>query len=312
MTKGWSFLEHLEKASPAGPIDQASVDHVCDELTKLNGDLRKEVEAALRQKKFHKWADGLHHEWSRSDDVLFNTYFSNKAYSFMVPASPPDHLDGCRTSLFFHMSDHLQTKLLEHLRGVPTAEVMNAGGSSSPDAFRAVYRFTNLLALVAAVKSVQHDVEDFAFRASDLLVGTTERRGSFRAATWPFDADVMDEQILLGFMRAPHPSVLNSNYMSSPIIAAGLVRSHLESVLFRTDFESSLSGVTEVTAEAWAEALKQHRDAGHVSPTLSQWVTELYGLLSMALHSGAALSRGEIWAYGRVVDQLRGALKKSP
>lgn len=312
MTKGWSILGPLEKTSPAAPVDQAAVDRVCDELMKLNGDLRGEVEAALRQKKFHKWADGLHHEWGRSDDALFNTYFSNKAYSFMVPASPPDHLDGCRTSVFFHMSAHLQTKLLEHLRGLPSADVMNAGGSPSPDDFRAVYRFTNLLALVAAIKSVQHDVEDFAFRATDLLVGTTGRRGSFRSASWPFDADIMDEQILLGFMRAPNPSILNSNYMSSPIIAAGLVRSHLESVLFRTDFESTLTTSTVVTAEAWGEALKQHRDAGHVSPTLSQWVTELYGLLSMALHSGAALSRGEIWAFIRVVNLLRAALKEAP
>jgi hypothetical protein len=100
--------------------------------------------------------------------------------------------------------------------------------------------------------------------------------------------------------------------MSSAVVAAGLVRSHLESVLFRTDFESALAGSAEITAEAWAEALKQHRDAGHVSPTLSQWVTELYGLLSMALHSGASLSRGEIWAFIRVVDLLRAALKRSP
>ena len=311
MSHGSKILEPLEKASPTGSIDQAAVDLVCDELAKLNRALRKEVEAALRQTKFHKWADGLHHEWSRSDEALFNAYFSNKAYSFNVPASPSDHLDGCRTSLFFHMSDHLQTKLLEHLRGVPTADVMNAGSSSSPEAFRAFYRFANLLALVAAIKSVQHDVEDFAFRASDLLIGTTGGRGSFRAASWSFDADIMDEQILLGFMRGPNPTILNSTYMSSPIIAAGLVRSHLESVLFRTDFESSLAGVSETAAKSWAEALKQHRDAGHVEPALSQWVTELYGLLSMALHSGAALSRGEIWAFMRVVELLRAALEKS-
>ncbi|MFC1643400.1 FecR domain-containing protein [Myxococcota bacterium] len=34
--------------------------------------------------------------------------------------------------------------------------------------------------------------------------------------------------------------------------------------------------------------------------------------LSMALHSGASLSRGEIWAFFRVVDLLRAALKKAP
>lgn len=311
MIKGWSILEPLERASPAAPIEQALVDGACDELTKLNGELRKEVEAALRKERFHKWADGLHHEWGRSDEVLFNAYFSNKAYSFMVPASTPDRLDGCRSAMLFHLSEHLQAKLLEHLRGVPTADVMNAGGSPDPDAFRAVYRFTNLLALVSAIKSVQHDVEDFAFRATDLLVGTAGRRSSFRSASWPFDADIMDEQVLLGFLRAPSPSVLNSNYMSSPILAAGVIRSHLESVLFRTDFESALSGVPEVAADAWSAALKEHRDAGHVSQTLSHWVTELYGLLSMSLHSGVALSRGEIWAFIRIVDLLRDALQQA-
>lgn len=98
--------------------------------------------------------------------------------------------------------------------------------------------------------------------------------------------------------------------MGSPIIAAGLVRSYLESVLFRTDFESSLSGAQEPTVDAWKGALRYHRDAGCVDQALNQWVTELYGLLSMALHSGAALSRGEVWAFVRVVDLLRSALKR--
>jgi hypothetical protein len=311
MIKGWSILEPLEGVYPGGPIDQAAVDHVCDEFAKLNGSLRTELEAGLRQRKFHKWADGLHHEWRRSDDALFNTYFSNRAYSFQVPASPPDPQDGSRTSLLFHMSDHLQASLLDHLRGVPTADVTSAGRSPSPDAFRAIYRFTNLLALVAAIKSVQRDVEDFAFRATDLLVGTQGGRWSSRAARWTFDADVMGEQVLLGFMRAPHPTILNSNYMSSPISAAGLVRSHLESVIFRTDFEASLAGTTEISADVWTTALKQHRDAGLVSPILSQWVTELYRVLSVALHTGAALSYGEIWAFSRVVDRLQAALKNS-
>jgi hypothetical protein len=311
MTDGWKVLEPLERASPTGPIDQATVDQVCDQLTKLNADLRDKVEAALREKKLHKWADGVNREWARSDEALFNTYFANKAYSFLVPRSPPDRLDGRRMAVVFHMSERLQSKLLEHLRGVSTAEVANASYSPSPEAFQAVYRFANLLAMVAAIKSVQYDVEDFAFRATDLLQGTTGQRHSFRASAWTFDADMMDEQILLGFMRTPSPASLNSRYLSSPTVAAGLIRSHLESVLFRTDFDSSLAGSTEVTAQTWAEALRQHRDAGDVSLPLSQWVTELYGLLSMALHSGAALSRGEVWAFMRVVDQLQAALGAS-
>ena len=186
---------------------------------------------------------------------------------------------------------------------------MNACSSTEPDEFTRVYRFTNIRALVNAIKSVHDDVEDFAFRAEDLLVGTDGLRVSVRSASWLYDADFMAEQVLLGFMRAPSPSLLNSNYPGSPIVSAGLVRSHLEAVLFRKDFTASLEGQEPLNADAWDAVLKLHRDAGHVTPALNQWVKQLYGLLSLALHSGVTLSRGEVWAFRRVVDLLRGSLK---
>lgn len=311
MANGWSFLEPLESTAPGGELDHVRVNAACNEIETLNGKLRRDLAAALEQRKHNKWANGLRYAWSKSDDELFNAYFANKAHGFAVPRSPPDKLDGCRASICFHMSDQLQAKLLEHLRGVPTAEVMNASASSNADQFRAVYRFTSLRAMVVAIKSVQTDVEDFAGLALELLQGKIDGQ-TVRATTWPFDADIMEEQVLFGFMRTQSARLLNSAYMSSPIVAAGLVRSHLESVLFRTDFQSSLDGEVQTPAEAWAKALKVHRDAGRVSLQLSYWVTELYGLLSVALHSGTSLSRGEVWAFTRVVRGLKSALKRSP
>ena len=308
MTTGWEYLEPLEMARPSEELDAEAVVAACDKLNELNRDLRCRLEVALRDKGFNKWADGLRNEFLASDERLFDCYFGNKAYSFKVPSQPPDHLDGCRTAVIFHMSDALQQTLIRHLRALPEAGVMNARSSTEPDEFTRVYRFTNMRALVNVIRSVQYDVEDFAFGAEDLLVGTDGSRYSCRSKSWPYDADFMEEQVLLGFMRAPSPSLLNSNYTGSPIVAAGLLRSHLEAVLFRIDFTSSLEGQEPLSADDWYAALKLHRAAGHVTPALNQWVKQLYGLLSLALHSGVTLSRGEVWAFRRVVDLLQDSL----
>ena len=308
MTKGWEYLEPLETARPSEELDADAVAAACDELNELNCGLRCHLEGVLRDKGFNKWADGLRNEFLASDERLFKCYFGNRAYSFKVPSQPPDHLDGCRTAVVFHMSDALQQTLIRHLHALPKAAVIGAPSSTEPDEFTRVYRFTNMRALVNVIRSVQYDVEDFAFRAKDLLGGTDGLHDSFRSTIWPYDADLMDEQVLLGFMRACSPSLLNSNYLGSPIVAAGLVRSDLEAVLFRKDFTSSLEGQKPLSADAWDAALKHHRDAGHVTPALNQWVKQLYGLLSLALHSGVTLSRGEVWAFRRVVDLLRDSL----
>lgn len=308
MTKGWEYLESLETARPSEELDAEAVVAACDKLNELNRNLRCHLENALRDKGFNKWADGLRNEFLKSDERLFNCYFANKAYSFEIPSQPPDRLDGCRTAVVFHMSDALQQTLIRHLCALPEAAVMNARNSTEPDEFTRVYRFTNMRALVNAIRSVQYDVEDFTFRAKDLLDGTDGLHDSFRSTSWPYDADFMDEQVLLGFMRTLSPSLLNSNYTGSPIVAAGLLRSHLEAVLFRIDFTSSLEGQEPLSADDWYAALKLHRDAGHVTPALNQWVKQLYGLLSLALHSGVTLSRGEVWAFRRVVDLLRNSL----
>ena len=188
MTKGWEYLEPLETARPSEELDAEAVVAACDKLNELNRDLRCHLEDALREKGFNKWADGLRNEFLTSDERLFNCYFGNKAYSFKVPSQSPDHLDGCRTAVVFHMSDALQQTLTRHLRALPGADVMSARSSTEPDEFTRVYRFTNMRALVNAIRSVQYDVEDFAFRAEYLLGGTDGLYDSCRSTNWPYDS----------------------------------------------------------------------------------------------------------------------------
>ncbi len=259
MTKGWEYLEPLETARPSERLDAEAVARACDGLNEFNCGLRCRIESALRDKgkRFKKCADGLRNEFSASDECLFNYYFLHRAYSFNIPSQPPDHLDGRRAAVVFHMSDDLQQTLICHLRALPEAAVMNAGSSTEPDEFTRMYRFTNMRALVGAIKSVQSDVENFAFGAEDLLLGTDGSRNWFRAKKWPYDAETMDEQILLGFKRTPSPSMLNSEYQSSPIVAAGLVRSHLEAVLSREASTVSPTGQKPLSADGWKTALKQ-------------------------------------------------------
>ena len=165
MTKGWEYLEPLETARPSENLDAETVVAACDKLNELNRGLRCDLEDVLRDKgkRFKKCANGLCNEFSASDKCLFNYYFSNKVYSFNIPSQSPDHLDGRHAAVVFHMSDDLQQTLICHLRGLPEATVENAGSSTEPDEFTRVYRFTNMRALVSAIKSVQSDVEHFAF-----------------------------------------------------------------------------------------------------------------------------------------------------
>ena len=310
MTKGWEYLEPLETARPSEELDAEAVVAACDKLNELNRDLRCRIENALRDKGFNKWADGLRNEFLASDERLFNCYFGNKAYSFEIPSQPPDHLG--RLSCCGR---------LPHERRPPAdadtpLACATKGGCPERMQFHRARRVhprvpvhEHACARQRDQKRSVRDVEDFAFGAEDLLVGTDGSRYSCRVGKLvAYDADFMGEQVLLGFMRASSPSLLNSNYTGSPIVAAGLVRSHLEAVLFRKDLTASLEGQEPLSADAWYAALRLHRDAGHVTPALNQWVTQLYGLLSRALHSGVTLSRGEVWAFRRVVDLLRDSL----
>lgn len=127
-----------------------------------------------------------------------------------------------------HLSDTLQETLLAYLRGLPTAGVMNAAQSLTKAEFMRIFRYTNLRTMMVTIKSVQFDVEDFAFRSEDCLVGTDCSRFSARTDRWPFDLDVMDEFVLLAFMWGPSLGVLNLVGLSSPIVAVGMVRPHFE------------------------------------------------------------------------------------
>ena len=88
-------------------------------------------------------------------------------------------------------------------------------------------------------------------------------------------------------------------------MAAGSVRSYLESVLFRNDIESSLRGAPAPAATDWKSARDAHLNAGLLSSGDVSWVTRAYGLLSRVLHAGRNISTGEVWFLLKFVEYVR-------
>ncbi len=172
------------------------------------------------------------------------------------------------------------------------------------------HRHVTLQRIVAAIKSAQGEVESFEFILRDVLVGTDGSRFVARGGAWPFDHETTHEQVLFGFQPSGTPGLINSNPARSAIVAAGIIRTFMESVLFRLDFESSLGGAEEVDAEKWDEALDELRGAGLLADNEAMWAKKLYGLLSLVVHKGAAISPGETWAFGKLVHTLRDRLVK--
>lgn len=111
-------------------------------------------------------------------------------------------------------------------------------------------------------------------------------------------------------MLPPDPTLINARVAGNAIIASGVIRSYLESVIFKIDFDSSLIEANTITAESWKEALRQHVKNGNLPCEAETWITEMYGLLSVALHSGLVLTHGEVWAFGRLIDFVRDELAK--
>jgi len=138
----------------------------------------------------------------------------------------------------------------------------------------------------------------------DLLERPTHDLRFVRSSHWPFDADVLGPLVLLGYGPSSSPNILNSIVLGSPIVAAGVVRSQLEAVLWRRDFEATIKAKPTVVADTWAEAVAYHVAAGTLTQAWQNWITGLYGLLSDTLHSGHALTSGEIWAFRRLVRSI--------
>lgn len=225
-----------------------------------------------------------------------------------MPSSPPDPLDWKRSALLVHVSLLLAEDLVEYLAKMPEAAVTNSQQAANPEAFVLAHRHVTLQRIVAVIKSVQYELESFEFILRDVLVGTDGSRFVARGSKWPFDHETTHEQVLLGFQPSGTPGLINSNSSSSAIVAAGIVRTFMEAVLFRLDFESSLSGAEEVDAERWDGALDELRAAGLLMENEAMWAKKLYGVLSLVVHEGAMISPGETWVFGKLVHTLRDRL----
>lgn len=349
MIKGWESLEPLEKLNPEILLPDQQIHKVCDELMALNQGLLQQIIGFLRNNNYGRWADDLNGSFKASDERLFNCYFANRAYSYQVPQNPPDPLDGRRAALIFYLAHDLQTFLIDYIRVIPTAFVMNSNISPNPEEFTRIYRYVEFRQVLNVIKGVQYELEGFASCARYLLVDTDEKLLSFRSRTWPYDSEIMQDAVLLGFLPSGTNGVINSGILGSAVVAAGVVRSHLEAVLFKADFYSILNSqgpllvreslirrqdtrettvnkifrvivdfiqsmkipskctIRKVDGEfrEWDEALRFHRNAGNLNKNEEMWIREMYGLLSGTLHSGILLTRGEIWAFGRLVRHVR-------
>jgi hypothetical protein len=309
MAAGWEVIKPLESLDPDRELDPALVKAVCDELTELNSEIRLDVVELLNAHKRGKYANGLRGGF-KDESALFNDYFANQAFSWSIGTHvPPDALDAARSAVVLYLSFQLQAFLVDSLRAVPGATVVNARTAGNPRSFERTYRWVAARQLVGAIKGVQHDVEGFAGTVHDLLERPAERLRFVRTSYWPFDADVLGPLVLLGYGPGPSANVVNSIVLGSPMVAAGLVRSHLEAVLWRRDFEATMEEKAPVVADPWNEALAQHVAAGTLDQTWQNWITGLYGLLSDTLHSGHALTAGEIWAFRRLVKGLAEKLR---
>ena len=293
MSKGQLLLEELEQLDPDDAIDLVPVERICLELSVFNKELLDRTTGLLRGSRHENLASRLAGGPKRSDDQLFNMYFGMEAYSFRIPKDPPDKQDGCRAALVHFLSDALQSMLIDQLREIPAAKVMYSEESVNPAAFRRIYRHVAIRQVIGALIRVQNELEDFATRAEHLLQRPPPKQWRYRATRWAFGAQPVVEAVILGFRRQQEDGI-NPAMFSHPLMAAGLVRSHLESVLFRSDLASSIASRRRLSEDHWQQALELHKKAGVVIGDEPNWIRKTYDVLSQCLHTGSNLTRGDI------------------
>jgi hypothetical protein len=268
--------------------------------------LRGQVIDALRNAGRGAYVAGLEGQF-RTDATLFNCYFGNAAQAagIGVPGAAA-RLDGPRASVVFFMTWTLQETLIEQIRAVSDATVLNADNSPNPGEFTRIYQFVVLRQLVGVAKAVQHELEGFTGTVRALLDPNAAIGAPAYGYTrvWPFDAPCAVSEVLLGFLPAHAPTSLNAGIVTSPIVAASALRSHLEAVIFCFDFESNMRGLQPILADDFAGALAVHKQAGRLNEAEHMWAVKTYGLLSASLHGGRILSYGEVWALKRLVRLL--------
>ncbi len=303
MANGWQLLDPILKIDPATDADPAVVSDYCDRLSAHNADLRKTLIGALRAAKRGRVAD--HIEGGFADVDLFNEYFGNRCESFSVGAGVASHrvLEGQRAAVQAWLAFDLVCWLTEQLKAVPTAKVNGSDDSANPPVYERAYRHAALRPMVISAQSVQQDFDGYFQLAMEFLTGT--RTGLFfRSSVWPFDFDILAPAILLGFLPTGAPTALNAGIVTSPIVAAGAVRSQLEAVLWCNDFSAVMEDAPRIDGDTWDAAVRQHVRSKALSDAEAMWVRTLYGLLSVALHEGRSLTRGEIWMFIRVTRTI--------
>ena len=313
MNEGWDILAPFENLDPALPLPATELEAASARLVELSRGLQDQLFVAIRAVKKHKWHKVLSGGFQPPDengtlrppDVAFlNSYFSNEI-RLRPSRKGIRFLDLAYEAAFrFQLAYGLQGVLLPHLLSVPTSQVMYSSDSPNPIEFERMYRFIELRHLVQAIKGLQHDMK-FQLEVVKNHLASPEALVSVSETTWPFDSDTMYENVMLGFCRAPL-GIVNSVQTGSAVLAAGIVRSYMESVLFQVDFHTSLSGRKPLRArhpevQGWVQAVSVHQREGRLNNNQVQWTKTAYQLLSRSLHGGTIITRGEVWAMGHVV-----------
>lgn len=266
MLKGWPIISQLENQDPYLPIDSKHVEQICNELSTFNNELKNDLIKLLRSNKFGKWASGLNGEYKTSDEKLFNCYFSNQAFSPDVLSRPPRHLGGPICAVLFYLSFDLQNMLIEHMRRISSAKIIPfSNDEKNLKSKHRIYQFVEFEQVIRVIKSVQYELESFYSMSENIFCNNAQ---ILKPPTnnWSFDFEQLQETVLLGFMRGPE-GIINRGILSSAIVAAGVIRSHLEAVLFRNDFQASLNMQNLINAKKCDEALKIHKNNGNLHNT---------------------------------------------
>jgi hypothetical protein len=306
----WLILDHLNVVRADEPIPADLIASIVDDLRVWARDMQTKVVAALRAAGKGSLANGVLGTWRKQPDQLYGLYFGNRCNSHELLTKGPGPLDGTRASVVFYVSYELHGRLLDYLRGLPEATVLYAERRPDSEAFARAHKYVYLNRLMPILKTVENDLDNFSRAAEALLGGSGSGHVVFRSPTWSFDFEVMAESVLLGLLLTGSPDSINSNCFGSPVAGASIVRAHLETVLFRRDFLSSLHSAEEPQCDKWSEALADLRSKGLLRDCDVMWATCAYQLLSGAHHSGVLLTSGEVSMLNEFVRGLRDRMIK--
>ena len=289
---------------PMAAHSEASLSTLTHPLAERERKCSEDLVRCLRARHRRK-ATSLHQErFSVREPRVWRRYFDLQAYSYR-DGERDDHLEVERAALVAGLGVDLAVELRERLVGTASAEVMNTTGRADSDTWTRTYRFTELQQIGKALKGVWSEVDHFWLRTRSLAGDDVGTVGSSRSACWPHDAEAAIDGVLLGFSRSPAKDLLNSGVLRSTVLACGVTRSRLETIIFGVDLRSQLAGRERPQSGHWKDALRFWRDRGAIIEEERQWGTAMYGVLSEALHAGCLLTTAEVFMFNEVLDHLQ-------